>query len=69
MDEFLTHSDVISLTGKSQADKQCVELERLGIPFILGARGRPQVSRYHTRLIAQGVEVRQSVGVDFSKVR
>lgn len=67
--EFLTTTDVAALTGKSQAKHQVAELERRGIPFILGAQGRPQVSRHHTRMIATGQEVRQSVGVDFSKVR
>lgn len=67
--EFLTPGDVAALTGKSQAKHQVAELERRGIPFIPGAQGRPQVSRHHTRMIAQGLEVRQSVGVDFSKVR
>jgi len=68
-DEFLSASDVASLTGKSQAKLQCAVLEQRGIPFLLGAHGRPQVSRHHTRLIATGQEVRQSVGVDFSKIR
>lgn len=68
-DEFLTAADLVSLTGYRHAKQQAEELERRGIPFLPGAHGRPQVSRHHTRLIAQGVEVRQSVGPDFSKVR
>lgn len=61
-DEFLSAADIASLTGKAQAKHQCAELERRGIPFLPGAHGRPQVSRYHVRQIALGVEVRQSVG-------
>ena len=67
--EFLTSVDLIALTGKTQAKHQCAVLEERGIPYLLGAQGRPQVSRHHTRLIALGQEVRQSVGVDFSRVR
>ena len=68
-DEFLSQADVASLTGKSQAGLQCAELERRGIPYIVGAKGRPQVSRYHVRQIALGAEVRQSVGPRLDLVR
>ena len=54
MDEFLTPADVACLTGKAQAKLQCAELDRRRIPYILGARGRPQVSRHHARMIALG---------------
>lgn len=68
-DEFLTAADLIALTGKTQAKQQCAELERKGIPFILGAHNRPQVSRHHTRLIATGQPVVQSVGPNWSAVK
>ena len=69
VDEFLSLADVASLTGKSQAGLQCAELERMGIPYIAGAKGRPQVSRFHVRQIALGVEVRQSAGPNWSAVK
>lgn len=67
--EFLTAPDLVALTGKAQAKQQCAELARRGIPFILGAQGRPQVSRHHTRMIATGQEVRQSIGPNWSAVK
>lgn len=67
--EFLTATDIAALTGKSQAKHQVAELERRGIPFLLGAQGRPQVSRHHTRMIATGQEVRQSGDFNWSAVK
>ncbi len=68
-DEFLTATDVASLTDKQQAKQQCAALERMGVPFIVGAQGRPQVSRYHVRQIAIGAEVRQSAEPNWSTVK
>ena len=68
-DEFLTAADVAALTGQKQSGKQCARLDALGVPYMLGSTKRPMVSRHHTRMIAQGEEVRQSSGPNWSAVK
>lgn len=67
--EFLTAADLVALTGRAHAKQQCAVLDERGIPYLVGAKGRPQVSRLHTRMIATGQEVRQSVGPNWSAVK
>ena len=45
MNTFLTHEEIVELTGRKQRTKQVLQLQRMRILFILDALGRPKVLR------------------------
>lgn len=42
---FLNHEELCDLTGFRHAKKQCEQLRKQGVAFIVNARGYPRVSR------------------------
>ena len=68
MSEFLSSSEVRELAGCVAREAQRAKLTALGVPFRSDG-ARIIVSREHARLWLLGVELRQSVGVDWSAVR
>ena len=41
MNLFLEQIDLVQLTGYSRKAKQCIQLRRMNIPFLINARGEP----------------------------
>lgn len=44
MNLFLEQIDLVQLTGYSRKAKQCIQLRRMNIPFLINARGEPLVT-------------------------
>jgi hypothetical protein len=59
MNTFLKADELAELTGRKRRDKQIEALQRMRIPYLVNAAGRPVVAR---TAIEGGRPVRESTG-------